>query len=516
VLPFSAIYFMVANVVFKNQFIHVYSKKYEGNGAYLMIRMIRYSLDGLLLAQACLMGLCAVSDKEGLVGGLAAVMAVVLGIKLFLTRFCRARFKILENAEADALCGAPLGLEVDRDGNVTQSHDTAGSEMADHIAEPSEARRHVFSSESMRFWTWRLPAAGVNFGYSTVPGKPGHHGTQATKRQPIPFGPTPRAPKLDSEPSSPHPYRSGGRNELDDPYPITHPLGREGIGAQLPPPSGIPATSRHPTSQLVQLHPPRQPWDDRPRLDHPYDNPFYGKSIEDYLWLPRNPCDIINLDDTIDLYQSLTTEARAGRLGEWNNGDGLLLPGLTLYDSPEEEQNSFVSPDELSPIEQTHIELPEDIAARVASRDEVEQPELRPGLYQRKSSIISINTRRPTSINSSGRSVSASAIPRRASRVSTLSQGRSASATGIPQTQRLSSLQVPTLAGGGLTGRPRANTRSSLGIRDAVVNEVVAEENIVQEDHQRQEEEEERQATAPKSFWTSWLYSRKPASTSTD
>ena len=76
-----------------------------------------------------------------------------------------------------------------------------------------------------------------------------------------------------------------------------------------------------------------------------------------------------------------------------------------------------------------------------------------------------------------------------------------------------SSLQIPPLSPG--VGRARANTRSSMGIRDAVVNEVVAEENVVQEDQQRQAEKDAK-ASARRSFWTSWLYSQKPETTEPD
>ena len=63
VMPFGLIYFTVeksANlcatlvksiadtilVVIKNQFLHVYAKDYEENGQRILIRIIRYSLDG--------------------------------------------------------------------------------------------------------------------------------------------------------------------------------------------------------------------------------------------------------------------------------------------------------------------------------------------------------------------------------------------------------------------------------------------------------------------------------------
>ena len=39
-------------VIIKNQLIHVYAKPYEGNGRNILIRFTRYSMDGLVLAQA--------------------------------------------------------------------------------------------------------------------------------------------------------------------------------------------------------------------------------------------------------------------------------------------------------------------------------------------------------------------------------------------------------------------------------------------------------------------------------
>ena len=64
VIPFALIYFIVERskwpldqtltmlndvpaAVVKNQLLHVYAKNYEGNGKVLLIRMVRYSLDGL-------------------------------------------------------------------------------------------------------------------------------------------------------------------------------------------------------------------------------------------------------------------------------------------------------------------------------------------------------------------------------------------------------------------------------------------------------------------------------------
>jgi hypothetical protein len=62
VIPFGFIYFCVVSNVVRNQvstilsfspvvnpvlqLIHVYAKSYEGNGRVILIRLVRYSLDG--------------------------------------------------------------------------------------------------------------------------------------------------------------------------------------------------------------------------------------------------------------------------------------------------------------------------------------------------------------------------------------------------------------------------------------------------------------------------------------
>ena len=68
---------------------------------------------------------------------------------------------------------------------------------------------------------------------------------------------------------------------------------------------------------LVQPHPPTKPWDDVPRHDIPYKNPCYGSKIDGFLWLPRNPVEKLDLDDSVELRRAITTEPGGGGLGEW-------------------------------------------------------------------------------------------------------------------------------------------------------------------------------------------------------
>jgi hypothetical protein len=66
---------------------------------------------------------------------------------------------------------------------------------------------------------------------------------------------------------------------------------------------------------LVSPRPPHPRWNDESDPDHPYDNPFYSRPIRNSLWLPRNPCGLLDLDDTIDLSEALTSSTNSGDLG---------------------------------------------------------------------------------------------------------------------------------------------------------------------------------------------------------
>jgi hypothetical protein len=71
------------------------------------------------------------------------------------------------------------------------------------------------------------------------------------------------------------------------------------------------------SGSLVSLRPPHPRWNDESDPDHPYDNPYYSRPIRDTLWLPRNPCGLLDLDDTIELSEALTSSESSGDLGSW-------------------------------------------------------------------------------------------------------------------------------------------------------------------------------------------------------
>lgn len=81
---------------------------------------------------------------------------------------------------------------------------------------------------------------------------------------------------------------------------------------------------------LVQPRPPTKPWDDVPRHDIPYKNPCYGSKIDGFLWLPRNPLDKLDLDDSVELRRAITTEPGGGGLGEWVDETPLVSNGIAV------------------------------------------------------------------------------------------------------------------------------------------------------------------------------------------
>lgn len=69
------------------------------------------------------------------------------------------------------------------------------------------------------------------------------------------------------------------------------------------------------SGSLVSPCPPHPRWNDESDPDHPYDNPYYSRPIKNSLWLPRNPCGLLDLDDTIDLCEALTSSENSGHFG---------------------------------------------------------------------------------------------------------------------------------------------------------------------------------------------------------
>ena len=71
---------------------------------------------------------------------------------------------------------------------------------------------------------------------------------------------------------------------------------------------------------LVRPHPPVQ-WDDTPNNTARYNNPFYNRELDPFLWLPRDPLAPLDLCDTIEWYGPafVSSQGGPGRVGEWDD-----------------------------------------------------------------------------------------------------------------------------------------------------------------------------------------------------
>ncbi|KAF9046608.1 hypothetical protein BJ165DRAFT_1346094 [Panaeolus papilionaceus] len=540
VLPFGTLYFFIQSGVVKNQLIHVYAKNYEGDGRVLMIRMVRYSLDGLVLTQAVFLAYMVVLKKTANVG-LAAFLIVVTAItKLMITRMIRAQYESDDILEADIVCNGRLKSPIPEPDSENEGLITTMDIESSGLIKHHKARTSVL--------TWKLPA-WVNFSYSTMQRRGNRQ-----RRAPNPFGP--HASTDDRDSPRKNPESTAKREELKSPSPDT-----PTIRLVTRPQTWSPRSPRRPSMALdisptqeetlpVVPHPPPVPWDDQHNLDLPYDNPYYTRTIENVLWLPRNPACVLDLDDTVDLRVSITVEVAAGQLGTWL--------GLPETSSPD-EMSVHSKPESLAPFASTsalsttsplfpplslpevdgteEIDLPETIARRIHSKEADVDHVVRP----RKSVAFS----RKASTNHDKASVNAlsTGTRRRPSMLEVRSQ-RSFSDSISPGRPRsasiLSTLQVPPPAGLPLFPNPSSdqefgsrpdahaqaefvvnnNSSSRLSVSgqrrprtpnvsaaQAIFHEVLEEERQALRDR-LEEETAEEQSQNNSSWLTSWMFKR--------
>jgi hypothetical protein len=532
VIPFGFIYFCVEAAVVRNQLIHVYAKNYEANGRLILIRLVRYSLDGLMFSQAVFLAYMVVLKKTANVALAAFLIAFTAVVKIMITRLCRAQYEDDDIAEANVVCrmldqspGDPanLGSEVDL---------TNGAAM--HI----DPRDGTMSRLTQKFRTLKLPG-WINFSYSTVPHR-------VHQRRANPF-----------RPQGPQHLSFGRLGSLDG--------AAKGSEDSVPPDAGtvlsiplqtsptsedqnpLAATSFHLPDGAVDSHPPMVAWDDNSHAEVPYDNPYYTRAISDILWLPRDPFGILDLDDTVNLRVSLTSGPSAGQLGQWYELVQSPLPGSPLPLSGSSLPAVF-TPGITGTAEgqqysgNEDIALPAGIAARVANlenEDDVERAPLegRPSLFGRRNSsnkdresIVGIrpqssrksttDTKPPPPLNArlsslSGEQdshvVSSSAGPsqQRFRSASTISRVRpDAHAQAALAQSTLAPLNISSMNLSQSPGRADVAHAGHVTTHEAVLNEVIAEEQEAAEERLKEEQAAADQANGKKSWLTSWIYAR--------
>jgi len=298
-------------------------------------------------------------------------------------------------------------------------------------------------------------------------------------------------------------------------------------------------------NQSVIPHPPPVSWDDQVIVDLPYDNPFYTRAVDTSLWLPRNPCGLLNLDDTVKMRVSLTVEHAAGELG------------TLQYRLPERKPPGEMSQISSSPmmVQSDSVASPVSFTCEYTATDGSQEIELPPAIVKRVQAGEMDVERIPrprTSSGHCGKSLGSAAksAPSLGSsighglkgrRVSTTSndtehsgRGRSHSILSTlqlpPPVQHVMSsehemviryeehLQIDEIPTNASTSRlpplpplvlPPSRTQT-LSTSDAIFCEVLAEEQDTKEHRIREEQTEAAvRLRLDKSWWTSWMF-KKP------
>lgn len=292
---------------------------------------------------------------------------------MIVTRMCRAKFEQDDTEEARVVCR--MGAGESEDGPESQNIPSNHLGSAENVAVGAE-------DHPSRFQTWRLPT-WVNFSYSTVPRRLRLH----ERRKPNPFGPRARSF------SSLHSVDENGKT------PSTSTQGESSAAildrtVESPPAEQPRQPPERISISLVQRHPPLAAWDDEPRHDIPYDNPYYTRPITNALWLPRNPLGLLDLDDTVDVRQALTSEPGTGDVDHLFGPESSASPVFQLPSSvPDDEQPSLPTTRQYSGSED--IDLPEGIKSRIATIDQEVDVEStrprRPSLFARHRSGSNIS-----------------------------------------------------------------------------------------------------------------------------
>ena len=426
---------------------------------------------------------------------------------------CRARFEHDDATESEVLCGGNPRADSDSDPAGDMSH-------PNRDAQPLNLDKRRRSPSS--FLTWRIPA-WVDFSYST--------------RQYLPHLPPPRHP---------NPFRT-----QDQDFMRLHSVSPDRPPAQQGPPNSHFSESTWRGASIVTFHdvqgasnqpiggslgpvvdhPSPIPWDDQTTVDLPYDNPYYTRAFDNVLWLPRDPCGIVDLDDTVDLKVSLTVEVAAGKLGTWL--------GLQESDpSGGKSENERHSPERysvrsnISPVDGTEdITLPVPIAERIQSEGEGFEPRAslkrpsfrrprtsdservrtsRPGWGLRRLTTSSDNAV-PLALHSfSGRTKRHPEVVRPSSSMPSLQIPRPGVESRFPVHPRFRVHgEVAASAGdeSSLVSIPVSRS-TKVSTHEAIFHEVLAEERAALIDRIEDEHAETQKTTTTKSWLTSWMFTK--------
>ncbi|KAL7420668.1 hypothetical protein Q5752_004619 [Cryptotrichosporon argae] len=306
VIPFTLVFYGACYLVWKRQFTYVYGRLYETNGRRTSVRVLRYSMDALALAQFVLFAFFILNKAKGHAIATGVLFALTLIAKIIITRALKKRFDDLDTQEADILC-PPVGAKTAEEERGDTSFEMVyvpGSGQGESDP-PTVSSRFASMGHTVTGW------AG-HFGYSTLT-------SPKAARKPIPFNHslfTSLDRRIDFDPAASaqqlhEPEAAGFVEPVVDSDPHVHP--------------SSPITHLTPRA-IVAPHHPLRPWEDIPpftRARGYADQPAYTDDYDDFLWLPRDPLGTLDLDDTVEMRRSLTTSTGgSGALSDWPVPEG--------------------------------------------------------------------------------------------------------------------------------------------------------------------------------------------------
>ncbi|KAG8746196.1 hypothetical protein FRC10_005712 [Ceratobasidium sp. 414] len=340
VIPFALIYYSVANVVFRNQLLHVYARRfYEGNGKVITVRVLRYSMDGLALSHVVFLAFNLLNYNKARAGISGAMLGVTVISKMWATRAFKSRYERLEDAESARLCG----------------HEEPFLAPGEHLSNeeagpPTSAIPSNTPLPPDRLKTFQSPAAAMGpstFSWNS-PGfrNVGHkYDVRRVRGDPIRGKRKTNSPSLSRVPS-----RSGSRAEIlrpDSPSASdeTSVLVTSQTGTRLLPPQlgqvlelvqqvgqvsnnirgyftgkrsqssmeeGVNYLGGTRPQELIVPQPLLKRWDDTPNGSASYECPYYLDEAPEAIWLPRDPSGPVDLDDTVFMFRLLLSVHRSG------------------------------------------------------------------------------------------------------------------------------------------------------------------------------------------------------------
>ncbi|KAF4590709.1 hypothetical protein EYR40_009306 [Pleurotus pulmonarius] len=472
---------------------------------------------GLMLCQAVFLAYMVVLKKTVNVGLAACLIIITAFVKLLMTRICRAQFEHDDIAEAEVLCKLE-GVDSAQDNAETTTTSDSGSQDATALIQ--ETRPSFFS---LKFPKW------ANIAYNTVRQRP----PRPHRRKPIPFQSQSSNQPFKRLKSVSHGHADRGRRS-------TNSRTRAFVDGTITPDAAstvhretLPRKASTDPNVAVKPHPPPDPWDDETTCDLPYDNPFYSRSISNELWLPRNPVGILDLDDTVDFRTSLLVVPTVNQLGMWYGIPETASPRPMSIDlAPDTHEPSTEDPSPSTPSTpcvltgSEDIDLPAIIAQRVqAGEGDIDRapPPRRPTSPRRKVSGEGPSSmRRPSKLSirpqAEFRSFSAGSTIQQRPRSNSILSGfgstlpldrsRSAEETGLrPDIYAQPDFVADVSASHLSLAPPQLSRARNISTHEAVVYEVIAEEEQAQASRLEDEQAEAEKATT-KSWLTSWMFKK--------